>query len=242
MPPKSKKAVEKAQNKVIEDKTFGLKNKNRSAKVQAFVQNVQKNVKQNNNPEAKKKQAELDEKRKAKEEKEKYQQELAKLMRTVKEDKDGVGSESGSDAEEGEENEELVGDDGEYLWRPEDFEEVEAAGRLEERLEEERAALVGRTDLTPVTEESFRAWKERKILEAKQRDAERLKKAVQQFQKTGQGVSGRDLWDHDKSLFVDDDDAAAEYERDEEEEEMDYGDEEGAAAAPASKHVDPTSQ
>jgi hypothetical protein len=41
MPPKaSKKAVQKAKEKAVEDKTFGLKNKNRSAKVNRYVQQV----------------------------------------------------------------------------------------------------------------------------------------------------------------------------------------------------------
>eukprot|EP01117_Protostelium_nocturnum_P004505 TRINITY_DN1626_c0_g1_i1.p1 TRINITY_DN1626_c0_g1~~TRINITY_DN1626_c0_g1_i1.p1 ORF type:complete len:390 (+),score=159.86 TRINITY_DN1626_c0_g1_i1:126-1295(+) len=48
MPPKggpSKKTAEKAKNKVIEDKTFGLKNKNKSKTVQKYVQAVANNVK-----------------------------------------------------------------------------------------------------------------------------------------------------------------------------------------------------
>lgn len=55
MPPKggdkAKKAADKAKQaakaKVAEDKTFGLKNKNKSAKVQKFVQTVQENVNKN---------------------------------------------------------------------------------------------------------------------------------------------------------------------------------------------------
>ena len=54
MPPKkassgnkeSKKTVEKKKDKVIEDKTFGLKNK-KGAKTQKFIQQVQKQVKGN---------------------------------------------------------------------------------------------------------------------------------------------------------------------------------------------------
>jgi hypothetical protein len=44
MPPKkdSKKTAEKAKQKVVDDKTFGLKNKNKSAKVQRFVEEVKK--------------------------------------------------------------------------------------------------------------------------------------------------------------------------------------------------------
>ena len=59
MPPKKKgggnqpsnKTVEKQKQKVVEDKTFGLKNKNKSTKVQKYVQQVQK---QTMNPQGKK--------------------------------------------------------------------------------------------------------------------------------------------------------------------------------------------
>lgn len=46
MPPKdqpNKKSQEKLKNKIIEDKTFGLKNK-KGAKQQKFIQQVQKQV------------------------------------------------------------------------------------------------------------------------------------------------------------------------------------------------------
>lgn len=54
MPPKggaagaSKKAETKAKQKIVEDKTFGLKNKNKSAKVNKYVQQVEKTVMQGN--------------------------------------------------------------------------------------------------------------------------------------------------------------------------------------------------
>lgn len=41
----SKKNVLKKKEQVIEDRTFGLKNKNKSKKVQSFIQSVEKNVK-----------------------------------------------------------------------------------------------------------------------------------------------------------------------------------------------------
>lgn len=44
----SKKAVKEKQNKVIEDSTFGLKNKNKSKKVQQFIDRVEKQVKHSN--------------------------------------------------------------------------------------------------------------------------------------------------------------------------------------------------
>jgi len=49
MPPKTsaptKKTEEKKKDKVISDKTFGLKNKNKSKKVQAFCKGVSQNIK-----------------------------------------------------------------------------------------------------------------------------------------------------------------------------------------------------
>ncbi len=48
MPPKqqaSKKAVDKQKQKIIEDKTFGLKNKNKSKKVAQYVSGVENQVK-----------------------------------------------------------------------------------------------------------------------------------------------------------------------------------------------------
>lgn len=47
MPPKdkaTKKAVDKQKQKIIEDKTFGLKNKNKSKKVEAYVKSVTQQV------------------------------------------------------------------------------------------------------------------------------------------------------------------------------------------------------
>ena len=41
----SKKTEKKQQQKVIEDKTFGLKNKNKSVQVQKFVKGIENTVK-----------------------------------------------------------------------------------------------------------------------------------------------------------------------------------------------------
>jgi hypothetical protein len=54
MPPKkgaggaSKKALEKKKEKLVEDRTFGLKNKNKSKNVQKYIQEVTKQVKGGN--------------------------------------------------------------------------------------------------------------------------------------------------------------------------------------------------
>ena len=43
----SKKAVKAKKEKIVEDLTFGLKNKNKSKKVQQFIDRVEKTVKSN---------------------------------------------------------------------------------------------------------------------------------------------------------------------------------------------------
>ena len=82
-----------------------------------------------------------------------------------------------------------------------------AGKTLEEIIEEERAALPSE-GLTPVTKESFLAWKERRkkekqeALEAKMKDAE-LKKATQrQAGKKGGIMNGRALFAYNKDLFI----------------------------------------
>lgn len=212
MPPKqSKKAAEKEKQKVIEDKTFGLKNKNRSSKVQAYVASVTKNVKQGN-PDDRKSQQQLEERRKAKEEKRAFEEEMAKLFKAVDKPK-GDDEESNKSEEEQDKNLGVAPED--YLWRPEDFDDIVVDDRrLEEKLEAERAALQGRTDLTPVTEESFQLWKQRKKREAEEKEVQRIKKAKE----SGKGMRGWDLWQMDQDLFVDDEEAADFYEREEQDE------------------------
>ena len=216
MPPKSKKATEKAQKKVVEDKTFGLKNKNRSTKVQKFVQQVESSVKSGNREQAKKN-AELAEKKSAKEAKAAYEAEMAQLFKVAedKRKKQEADAADGKTQVMDEDGNPAVGPDGEYLWTADDFEEVEADdARLEDQLEAEREALKGRDDLTPVTEETFRAWRARKIKEAQDAEKARLRKAKE----AGKGLKGWDLWQENADLFVDDEEAEAEYEYEVEEE------------------------
>mmetsp|Transcript_3255 Transcript_3255/g.3588 ORF Transcript_3255/g.3588 Transcript_3255/m.3588 type:complete len:227 (+) Transcript_3255:27-707(+) len=222
----SKKAQDKAKAKIIEDRTFGLKNKNRSAKVQAFVQSVSKSVKQGN-PDQRKKEAENEQKRKEKEAKRAFEEEMSKLFKNADQ-----GKKTAEEVNGGEGDEDLGCNPDDYLFRPEDFDDVEADNtRLEEKLEAEREALKGRTDLTPVTEESFQAWKAQKRKEAADKEAARLKKA-----KESGTLRGWDLWQHDKDLFVDDEEADEFYEREELEEED--ADEPCVASSP--KYHDPS--
>ncbi|KAL1451351.1 hypothetical protein WDU94_005737 [Cyamophila willieti] len=84
----SKKNVEKKKEKVIEDKTFGLKNK-KGAKQQKFIQQVEKQVKSAGVPPRK-----ADDPRAKKEEKEKEKQELALLFRPVQKVEKGADPKS----------------------------------------------------------------------------------------------------------------------------------------------------
>jgi hypothetical protein len=230
MPPKqSNKAKTKEKEKKIEDATFGMKNKNRSAKVQKYVQMVESSVKQGSQAD-RAKAADRDKKMSAKEARIAYEEEMKRLFKAVPDPKKGAGAEEDEDGEGPK-----VDDEGNYLWTADDFEGVDAAGLLEEQLEAEREALKGRTDLTPVTEASFKAWRERKIAEKAEAEKKRLAKA----KSTGTGLRGSDLWHHDASLFVDDADALEEFER-EEDVEYDVDDDDDDEAAPAeAKHVDP---
>lgn len=213
------KAEQKKKEKIVEDKTFGLKNKNRSAKVQAYVSQIRQSVDQRN-PQDRKSQAELQARRNAKEEKRAREAELAKLFNDVDNQQRKKREEEAAAGAEGDDQYMCNPDD--YLFRPEDFEEVEQDNtRLEETLEAEREKLKDRTDLTPVTEESFQAWKQRKREEAAAKEAARVRKA-----KAGEGkMRGWDLWQMDQELFVDDEDADEFYEREELEEPADEDDE-----------------
>jgi hypothetical protein len=207
MPPKSKKAAEKVKAKIIEDKTFGLKNKNRSTKVQSFVQSVSQNVRSGNQNE-RKQQAANDEKRAAKEAKKAFEAELAALFTDADRAKAKKDKEDAEANAEGDVDKNLGVNPEDYLWTADDFDVVEEdTSRLEDRLEAEREALKDRTDLTPVTNETFQAWKAKKRKEAADAEIARVQKA----KKSGTGLRGKDLWEHDKNLFVDDDEADDEY-------------------------------
>ena len=94
---------------------------------------------------------------------------------------------------------------------------------LEDEVEAQRQALIKQLKAsgkkgTPVTEETFRAWQERK----REKHRAEVKKKVEaelKKKKGGKGLavlSGRDLYEYKKELFKDDDDALAVIEEDSE--------------------------
>jgi len=85
MPPKkppaaSKKTEQKAKAKVIEDKTFGLKNK-KGNKNQKYIAQVEKQVKQGGNPDFRKQEQQRAEEKKRKEEAKKQEDEMKALFK-----------------------------------------------------------------------------------------------------------------------------------------------------------------
>jgi len=85
MPPKnarSKKTEQKAKAKVIEDKTFGLKNK-KGGKQQKYIANVEKQVKSGGNPDFRKQEAEQKKKKEEKEAQKQREMEMQSLFKSV---------------------------------------------------------------------------------------------------------------------------------------------------------------
>mmetsp|Transcript_14575 Transcript_14575/g.17733 ORF Transcript_14575/g.17733 Transcript_14575/m.17733 type:complete len:290 (+) Transcript_14575:131-1000(+) len=224
----SKKSDQKKKAKLLEDKTFGLKNKNKSKKVQAFVQATTKSI--NNSGDAKQRKADEDRKRRAVERKALKKAQLeernalfgeallaVKKKTSVKtkgtdeakgRDHNDTKEKSGTSKAmkmmfqmDAKEMEEALTADPNYVRTLEDDVEVQRQKKLEEFKEK---GIKG----TPVTEESFKAWQDRKR-KAKQEAAKKLVDAELKKKKGGKGLSvlsGRQLFDYKSELFKDNDD------------------------------------
>eukprot|EP00933_Yihiella_yeosuensis_P003811 TRINITY_DN10713_c0_g1_i1.p1 TRINITY_DN10713_c0_g1~~TRINITY_DN10713_c0_g1_i1.p1 ORF type:complete len:361 (-),score=143.62 TRINITY_DN10713_c0_g1_i1:168-1250(-) len=310
MPPKASKAEQKQREKVAVDKTFGMKNKNKSKQVQKYIKSIQNNA--TGAPKGGKEEAE----RKAREEKQKDVQKAALMnslfnMATDKRGRayDPVAKKKAKEAEEeaiasgkklkdevkkeiieglantirmtnqkGVRMSEIGGHaiiqalktkhadvfktiqlllfikaNDKVFWMDEDDaestnpiirckEDVDAEVAPDERpieeiLEERRAALP--PGGTPVTEESFQAWKIKKEeerlakVEEERLEKEKSSKKGGDKSKTLIGMSGRDLFTYDASLFVDDEGAVGAdlYDEREEVEDDDENEIKGVAAA-----------
>ena len=226
----SKKALQKKKEKMLEDKTFGLKNKNKSSKVQAYVDSQKKSIMnagtdaRSRADEAKKKQEKLA--RKALQKAKKAEQEALfgeALMAVSKKGPkfaknegkvEAKGRDHGDDEKKGgtsramkmmyqmdaKEMEDKLKEDPNYVPTLED--KVEA--QRQQKLKELKAS--GKKG-TPVTEETFKAWQERK---RKRKESEMKKKVEAEMKKKkgGKGLSvlsGRELYNYKKDLFKDQD-------------------------------------
>ena len=235
-PDASKKSTQKKKQQIIEDKTFGLKNKNKSKKVQQQIRAVERNV-MNSGDSRLRRQEEARQKAKAdakaRKKAQKEEQDalfgaalLAVQKKTTKHanQKDGKVEAKGRDADDNDANnnkkstsramkmmfqmdaqemEERLKEDPNYVPTLEDKVEAERQQKVQEL---QRTGKKG----TPVTPETFAAWKERK---QKKKLEESKKKVEAEFKKKkgGKGLSvlsGRDLYEYKKDLFekVEDDD------------------------------------
>lgn len=226
----SKKALQKKKDKMLDDKTFGLKNKNKSSKVQAFVKGQERSI-MNTGTDA----------RSRMEDQKKKQEKLARkaLMKAKKAEQEALFGEAlnavskkgqkfsanqgkveakGRDHDDGEkkggtsramkmmfqmdakEMEERLRDDPNYVPTLEDKIEAQRQKKLKELKDSGNKG-------TPITEETFKKWQERK---RKRKEAEVKKKvdAEMKKKKGGKGLSvlsGRELYNFKKDLFKDQD-------------------------------------
>lgn len=224
----SKKNQQKRKDRIIDDKTFGLKNKNKSKKVQALIHSVQKTVHNSGDP----KQRKLDEQRKmlkagAKAKKKAQEDErnalfgeaLLAVKKKTSTKMKGDNEAKGRDHDDGEkkigtsramkmmfqmdaqEMEDALTSDPNYVRTIEDELELQRQKKLDDL---KAKGIKG----TPITEESFKAWQERKR-KVKQDAAKKLVQAEMKKKKGGKGLSilsGRDLFAYKRDLFKDDED------------------------------------
>jgi hypothetical protein len=221
-PEVSKKAIQKQKQKAIEDKTFGLKNKSKSKKVQQQVESIQKNIMNSGDPKLRK----LEEQRKKHKEEMKARKKAAKeeqealfgaALLAVQKNKPTAAKIEAKGRDHNDDNapknstsramklmyqmdaqemsEKLKQDNPNYVPTLED--------EIEQQRQEKVKQLQGKG--TPVTPETFAAWKERK----RKQKADAVQKTVEQEfkkKKGGKGLSilsGRDLYEYKKELFVD---------------------------------------
>eukprot|EP00574_Skeletonema_japonicum_P005364 CAMPEP_0201721726 /NCGR_PEP_ID=MMETSP0593-20130828/6333_1 /ASSEMBLY_ACC=CAM_ASM_000672 /TAXON_ID=267983 /ORGANISM="Skeletonema japonicum, Strain CCMP2506" /LENGTH=277 /DNA_ID=CAMNT_0048212589 /DNA_START=38 /DNA_END=871 /DNA_ORIENTATION=+ len=225
----SKKALQKKKEKMLDDKTFGLKNKNKSSKVRSYVQSQERAI-MNTGTDARSRREDAQKKEQAKARKALKKAKDAEqaalfgeaLMAVSKKGpkfgaKAGKVEAKGRDANDenekkggtsramkmmfqmdAKEMEDKLKEDPNYVPTLED--EVES--QRQKKLREMKAS--GKK-LTPVTEESFKAWRDKK---RKRKEAETKKMVEKEMKKKkgGKGLSilsGRELYNYKKDLFQD---------------------------------------
>lgn len=226
----SKKALQKKKEKMLEDKTFGLKNKNKSSKVKSYVQSQERSI-MNTGTDARSRREDAQKKEAAKARKALRKAKEAEqaalfgeaLMAVSKKgpkfgnSKAGKVEAKGRDAND--ENEKKGGTSRAMkMMFQMDAKEMEDKLKedpnyvptLEDEVEAQRQKKLREMKasgkkLTPVTEESFKAWQEKK----RKRKAAETKKMVEKEMKKKKGgkglsiLSGRELYNYKKDLFQD---------------------------------------
>jgi len=220
----SKKAEQKKKKSQIDDRTFGLKNKNKSKKVQGYVQSVTNSVnnsgdrKQRMEEEKRKKQKNLQKERKKAQKEEQnalFNEALGALSKKKSNFSAGKIESKGRDAND-EANKKGTSRAMKMMFQM-DAKEMEEKLRedpnyvptLEDKIEAERqvkvAELLKSGKGTKVTPESFSIWQAKK----RKRKQEISKKMVERELKKKKGgkglavLSGRALYEYKKDLFKD---------------------------------------
>lgn len=226
----SKKADQKRKNKLVEDKTFGLKNKNKSKKVQEFVKSTTASVMGGG-----------DRKKRMEEERKKQEKVARKALKKAASDEqnalfndalmatkkktttklkgtsEAIGRDAAAEANEkkgtsramkmmfqmdAKEMEDKLKEDPNYVPTLEDDLEAQRQKMFEDLKKRGEKG-------TPVTVETLKAWQEKKR-QKKLAEAKKLVEAESRKKKGGKGLSvlsGRALYEYNKRLFKDDDDA-----------------------------------
>ena len=213
----------------VVDKTFGLKNKNKSKKVQQFCKQVQETQNKNKGIDAeskkKKKMSKLAKLQQEMELKALFSEGLSITVKKKdlhkKKQQQGGGGGGGA------------GDYYDENWAESELAKAQANNgtelTLEQRIEKKRQELRDKgVKGTPVTPETFKLWKEKK---AKRLLAEKMAlQKAETLKKKGKSVlTGRDLYLVQKDVFVDDAEATEDYTRQVvQDEDADLYDENGA--------------
>ena len=234
MPPKSKKKdgaskknEQKKKEKSFDDKTFGLKNKNKSKKVQDQVNSIKHNVyntgttARTRQDDMKKKAAKTNAKLKKKAAKAEQDALFGEALMAVK-TKTSTSGKAGAVEAKGRDHDDKEEKSGTSramkMMFQMDAQEMEEKLKedpnyvptLEDEIESQRQAMVeslkksGKKG-TPVTPETFKVWQDKK----RKRRVEEIKKKVDvelRKKKGGKGLavlSGRDLYEYKRELFVD---------------------------------------
>jgi len=221
----SKKNAQKKKDRIIDDKTFGLKNKNKSKKVQAHIQSVTSNVMNSGCP----RQRKLDEQRKRAKVEQKARKKAAEDERNalfgeallavkkkgstkMKGENDAKGRDHDEKKEksgtsramkmmfqmDAKEMEDALKADPNYVPTLEDEIEFQRQEKLKQLAEKGEKG-------TPITPETFAAWQAKKR-KRKQDEAKKLVEAELKKKKGGKGLSvlsGRALFEYKQDLFKD---------------------------------------
>lgn len=220
-----KKNAQKKKDKIIDDKTFGLKNKNKSKKVQAHIQSVTSNVMNSGCP----RQRKLDEQRKRAKVEQKARKKAAEdernalfgeaLMAVKKKSSTKMKGENDAKGRDHDEKKEKSGTSRAMkMMFQMDAKEMEDALKsdpnyvptLEDEIEFQRQEKLKQLAEkgekgTPITPETFAVWQAKKR-KRKQDEAKKLVEAELKKKKGGKGLSvlsGRALFEYKQDLFKD---------------------------------------